>query len=714
MKSTGIKSKGKSKSAKAGSDTSDVVGTEVQPRGEASSATKESKSMNAVVNTKDTRPTLPLSALVLDESNVRTNPRTGIESLAASILSLGVVQNVVVVPIEGEKNKYGVAGGGRRLEALQLLLSQGAIDAAYPVPYVMTTRERATEASMAENLQQPMHPADQFEAFQRLAKEGKTIDAIADAFGVTPLVVERRLKLAQAAPELIEEFRADELTTDQLIALCASDDHDRQLQVWRASKGRHWMCDAKSLRAAVLAEGEIDVSKDRRVAFIGGLDVYRQAGGDVRRDLLSGDGDGGFITDGALLDKLVADKLDAEAEAVRGEGWGWVEVWPEFDHQLFGRFGQAPKTDGELPPKLAEHVAALKAEHQALHAEQAQIEQATEESDDDYTEEQSDRLDAIWDRQEQIDATVAQIEEAHAYYTPEVKQNSGAVVCLGRDGLVIERGLVKAADRKAVNAAAGDATAVLGGRETESAGRKTEAVSDALRRSLLGHRNLAVQEAVSSNVNVALVLFACWTVERIRDATVRRYSGSPVPSDFALSECGHGTRTNHKITDEPGQAKEKAFAERGAQLVAKLPKGDADLWDALGGMASEQLDEIIAYGIALSVSVAQDHKGFTGKLLAALDFDMADHFKPTAENYLGRVPKPLIVAAVKQAGKLADKADGDALLAMKKGALAGEAETRLAGTGWVPEAIRGPKPKADKAPAKKAAKKPAKKAAKKA
>lgn len=29
------------------------------------------------------------------------------------------------------------------------------------------------------------------------------IDRIADAFGVTPLVVERRLKLAKAAPELI-------------------------------------------------------------------------------------------------------------------------------------------------------------------------------------------------------------------------------------------------------------------------------------------------------------------------------------------------------------------------------------------------------------------------------------------------------------------------------------------------------------------------------
>ncbi|MBD4165478.1 chromosome partitioning protein ParB, partial [Xanthomonas citri pv. citri] len=71
-----------------------------------------------------------------------------------------------------------------------------------------------------------------FDAFSALVDENWTIDRIADAFGVTPLVVERRLKLAKAAPELIERFRAGELSTDQMIALCATDDHAVQVEVW--------------------------------------------------------------------------------------------------------------------------------------------------------------------------------------------------------------------------------------------------------------------------------------------------------------------------------------------------------------------------------------------------------------------------------------------------------------------------------------------------
>ena len=97
-------------------------------------------------------------------------------------------------------------------------------------------------------------------------------------------------------------------------------------------------------------------------------------------------------------------------------------------------------------------------------------------------------------------------------------------------------------------------------------------------------------------------------------------------------------------------------------------------------------------------------------LLASLDFDMAAHFTPTAENYLGRVSKELIVDAVKEAGKLNGEADKAGLAAMKKSALATEAEKRLAGTGWVPKTIRAPKPKKPAQPKAEAKAKPAAKA----
>lgn len=52
------------------------------------------------------------------------------------------------------------------------------------------------------------------------------------------------------------------------------------------------------------------------------LATYEAAGGYVRRDLFSDDENAGYIADAELLQKLVAQKLDATAAEVRAEGWG--------------------------------------------------------------------------------------------------------------------------------------------------------------------------------------------------------------------------------------------------------------------------------------------------------------------------------------------------------------------------------------------------------
>jgi len=53
---------------------------------------------------------------------------------------------------------------------------------------------------------------------------------------------------------------------------------------------------------------------DRRAVFVG-VDAYQAAGGTVSRDLFQGD-DGGWLKDPALLDRLVAGKLQTEAAAI--------------------------------------------------------------------------------------------------------------------------------------------------------------------------------------------------------------------------------------------------------------------------------------------------------------------------------------------------------------------------------------------------------------
>ncbi len=317
-----------------------------------------------------------------------------------------------------------------------------------------------------------------------------------------------------------------------------------------------------------------------------------------------------------------------------------------------------------------------------------------ENDDSEFTNEQWERDSEIEERIEAITLAISKIEDDHASFAPEVMQAAGAVVIFNRGTLQIERGRVRAADRKQLEQATGSSSAVSGGRETEPAGRKGDSVSDALRRSLLGHRNLAAQVEVAKRPDVAKVLMAVWAVQHILSRVGGGLRGTRAPTDLAITETCYGCGRVMPITDETGTAKAKAFAEECIALAKKLPDAAEKQWDAMAAMSGEELDKIIAYGVALSVSITDDHKGLTGKLLDALNFDMSSHFEATTETYLGRVPKTLIVDALREAGKINGQTDKDALLALKKGALAAEAETRLAGSGWVPKGIRTPKPKA--------------------
>lgn len=76
---------------------------------------------------------VPLSALVKSPLNVRTipYPADSVREMADSIMAIGLIQNLVVHSLPDGMS--GVAAGGRRLAALQQLLSEQRIDAGYLV-----------------------------------------------------------------------------------------------------------------------------------------------------------------------------------------------------------------------------------------------------------------------------------------------------------------------------------------------------------------------------------------------------------------------------------------------------------------------------------------------------------------------------------------------------------------------------------------------------
>ena len=307
---------------------------------------------------------VPLSRLVLRPTgrNVRKTPRMSIPELAASIQRVGLLQNLIAIAAaDGEH--YEVVAGGRRLAALKLLAKKHRIPKEWEVPCLLVADGTARTASLTENVQREvMHPADQFEAFAALAAEGRPIEDIAADFSVTPLVVQRRLKLANVSPRLMVDYRADAITLDQLMALAITDDHAAQESAFYDVPT--WQRHPSNLRER-LTERDIDAYRHPLVRFVG-LDTYEQAGGGVRRDLFA-EGDAGvYLTDAALLERLAQDKLAGIAAEVKAEGWAWVDATPGATYADLHAFQRAPRERREPTKREAQRIEKLQTKMQAI------------------------------------------------------------------------------------------------------------------------------------------------------------------------------------------------------------------------------------------------------------------------------------------------------------------------------------------------------------
>ena len=273
------------------------------------------------MNTPPEIVTIPLNKLVPSPNNVRKTGGLSIDDLAASIQAHGLLHNLVVSKAT-KGDKHQVIAGARRLAALQKLAKEKVLPKTFEVPCRVVNAEASTESSLAENtIRQAMHPADQFMAFQQLVSDGLGFEEIAARFGVSSTTVRQRLKLANVAPRLFESYRTDEITLDQLMALAITDDHAAQERVWDSTQ--EWQRQPQALRRA-LTETKVDAATDRRARFVG-VEAYIEAGGQIERDLFQPEHEG-YLTDTALLDRLVAEKLETLANEVRGEGWKWVEI----------------------------------------------------------------------------------------------------------------------------------------------------------------------------------------------------------------------------------------------------------------------------------------------------------------------------------------------------------------------------------------------------
>ncbi|WP_099868037.1 ParB/RepB/Spo0J family partition protein [Pararhizobium haloflavum] len=611
---------------------------------------------------------IPLNKLDADPKNVRkTYSAEGVEQLAASLLAKGQLQNIIVRTGD-KKGRFYVTAGGRRLKAFQHLAETGKIAKDLPIECKERAAEDATEISLAENvMRETMHRADEFEAFLTLAEAGQTPSHIAERFGVSELIVNRRLALARVAPEIFALYRGNEISFEQLTAFTITDDHARQVEVWESlpTYSRH----ANTIKR-MLASEEVPAN-DKRVQFIGGLDAYEAAGGSVRRDLFDPE-DGGYATDSGLVDKLVLAKLEAHADPVRAEGWKWVEVHTERPDDIFS-FGRVYPDQTPLPEADQARLDQLSEEHDSL-AELIEADAADENAEP--------RLEAV---QAEMDA----LQNKQEAFSADNLATSGAMVFIDYYGrATVERGLVRREDTATTNPSS---TTEVEGEEASGPAPIVLKHSATLIEDLIAQKTAALRVELADNPDIALAA----VVHALLLGSVFRHASEHSALQISLTYERHEGAMKQPENNKAAIA----FAELQETFGHQIPGNPADLWEWCLDQHREQLLSLLAFAASHSLNAMEPkfhgrtkgvaHANQIGK---ALNVDMRDWFETTGGSYFMHLNRTSIQAAVAEV-RGSDFADG--IAAMKKPEAVDYAHKAVKESGWLPAPIRVTAPEAE-------------------
>ena len=597
---------------------------------------------------------IPLSLLILAPENVRRTPPDpqADASLKASIAALGLLENLIVRPDEpGEDGaeRYAVVAGGRRLKAMQALAADGVFDADHPVPcQVRAGDAEPAELSLAENVVRvAMHPADQVTAFSDLARTGQSVAAIAARFGTSERTVEQRLRLGNAAPELLDAYRADQIDLEVLKAFAVTADHERQMAVWEQISGQDYRPSAWQVKRLLTEERVPGASA---IARFVGVDDYEAAGGAVMRDLFADEDEHGvWLEDPVLLEKLAMDKLQAAADELATR-WKWAVPMIEaaWNHTAsYGRIEPQPgtPTDGEQA-----EIAKLEARHDELNSL----------GEDDWTEELVSEAEAIEARLDEIEGGI----EARAVFRREDFSMAGCIVTIGNNGThQVIQGLVRPEDMPN-RTETGDAGARDNGHDPDAAGhgvhvaapsvsgpmappkdpqaeaRKEAGVGIGLADDLRAIRTALIKAHLAGDFEAAfdLMLF-----QMGRAVFARGYHDQAL--DIAVKETPDRPMTRMNEADFANWSPGEAMLEDRSHLSFDWLEieDDGDSFAALRALPRAEKEALFAACAARTVkgqlAFEPQARPELEATVARLDIDFAAHVRPTADMLWSRINK---------------------------------------------------------------------------
>ncbi|WP_097456984.1 ParB/RepB/Spo0J family partition protein [Escherichia coli] len=637
--------------------------TESKTKTERKSSRKPAKTQETVLSAllaQTEEVSVPLASLIKSPLNVRTVPYSAesVSELADSIKGVGLLQNLVVHALPGDR--YGVAAGGRRLAALNMLAERGILTADWPVRVKVIPQELATAASMTENgHRRDMHPAEQIAGFRAMAQEGKTPAQTGDLLGYSPRHVQRMLKLADLAPVILDALAEDRITTEHCQALALENDTVRQVQVFEAACQSGWggKPDVRVIRN-LITESEVAVKDNTKFRFVG-ADAFSPD--ELRTDLFSDD-EGGYV-DRVALDAALLEKLQAVAEHLReAEGWEWCAGRME-------PVGECREDAGT---------------YRCLPEPEAVLTEAEEER----LNELMTRYDAPENQCEESDLLEAEMKLMRCMakvraWTPEMRAGSGVVVSWRYGNVCVQRGV----QLRSEDDVADDAD------RTEQVQEKAsvEEVSLPLLTKMSSERTLAVQAALMQQPDKSLALLA-WTL----CLNVFGSGAYSKPAQISL-ECKHYSLTSDAPSGKEGAAFMAMMAEK-ARLAALLPEGWARDMTTFLSLSQEVLLSLLSFCTACSLYGVQTRNcGHTSRspldsLETAIGFHMRDWWQPTKANFFGHLKKPQIIDTLNDAGLSGAARDAEK---MKKGDAAEHAEFHMKDNRWVPDWMCAPRPQAE-------------------
>ena len=599
---------------------------------------------------------IPLDRLERSPANVRKTAagEGAFAELKASIAAHGLLENLVVRSIGSGGERFAVIAGARRLAALNELASEGNVPGDHPVPCrIIENGAVDGEISLAENVVRvAMHPADQVEAFGALALAGATVAGIAARFGVSERIVEQRLRLGHAAPELLDAYREDRIDLATLKAFTVTTDTARQMAVWEQVSDQGYRPSDWQIRRMLTADR---VPAGAALARYVGIDAYEGAGGAVLRDLFADEHENGvWLEDPELLTQLARDRLQIAADELMTR-WKWAEARVDVNWPDLARFGRVHPTP--VQPTDEE-----KAEIERLHTRHDELVNMDE---DAWTEELGSEGEAIETRLEEIEAAV----KARAAYKPEDIAIAGCIATVGNDGtLQLLQGLVRPEDMpkdtgnddadaaggqpagSAVAAPAISDPAMPPARsDREAEARKEAGVGIGLADDLRAIRTALVKAHLAGDYGAAfdLMLF-----QMVRSVFMPAYRDDAL--DIAVRETRD--RPPLRFNDDafgdwsPGEA---MLADRSSLSFDWLEIEDRqESFAALRALPESGKQRLFAACVARTVdgqlAFEADALPELEATVARLDIDFAAHVRPTAEMFWSRVRKDRMLAVARE------------------------------------------------------------------